>query len=147
MACNSCNNFNNSNNNGISGFSNSNNVNEINFNNANNSNGIAGFNNINNTNGITAFNGSNNNGCPCSNNSNQQAMLMQIRCLRFSINDLALYLDTHPCDRRALAVHNEYARELRTLTNNYQRMYGPLDIECPCNQWRWIDEPWPWERS
>jgi spore coat protein JB len=124
MACNTCNNFNNSNN-----------INGINFNNVNNSNGI------------NTFNGSNNNGCSCSNNSNQQAMLMQIRSLRFSINDLALYLDTHPCDRRALAIHNEYARELRTLTNNYQRMYGPLDIECPCNQWRWIDEPWPWERS
>jgi spore coat protein JB len=119
MACNTCNNFNNS----------------------NNINGITSFNNFNNMANL------NNSGCPCQTNSSQEAMLTQIRQLRFSINDLTLYLDTHPYDRRALVIHNEYSRELRSLTNSYQRMYGPLDIECPCNQWRWIDEPWPWERS
>lgn len=87
-------------------------------------------------------------GCNCGcNNSNQQEMLMQIRELRFSVNDLALYLDTHPCDRRAIALHNQYSRELRNLTDEYQRKYGSLTIECPCNKWRWIDLPWPWERS
>ena len=87
-------------------------------------------------------------GCNCGcNNSNQQEMLMQIRELRFSVNDLALYLDTHPCERRAIALHNQYSRELRNLTDEYQRKYGPLTIECPCNKWRWIDLPWPWERS
>ena len=87
-------------------------------------------------------------GCNCGcNNTNQQEMLMQIRELRFSVNDLALYLDTHPCDRRAIALHNQYSRELRNLTDEYQRKYGALTIECPCNKWRWIDLPWPWERS
>ena len=87
-------------------------------------------------------------GCNCGcNNTNQQEMLMQIRELRFSVNDLALYLDTHPCDRRAIALHNQYSRELRNLTDEYQIKYGPLTIECPCNKWRWIDLPWPWERS
>ena len=87
-------------------------------------------------------------GCNCGcNNTNQQEMLMQIRELRFSVNDLALYLDTQPCDRRAIALHNQYSRELRNLTDEYQRKYGPLTIECPCNKWRWIDLPWPWERS
>ena len=87
-------------------------------------------------------------GCNCGcNNTNQQEMLMQIRELRFSVNDLALYLDTHPCDRRAIALHKQYSRELRNLTDEYQRKYGPLTIECPCNKWRWIDLPWPWERS
>ena len=87
-------------------------------------------------------------GCNCGcNNSNQQEMLMQIRELRFSVNDLALYLDTHPCDRRAIALHNQYSKELRVLSDEYQKKYGPLTIECPCNKWRWIDLPWPWERS
>jgi spore coat protein JB len=86
--------------------------------------------------------------CNCScNNSNQQQMLMQIRELKFSVNDLALYLDTHPCDKRAIRLHNEYSNQLRNLTDEYQRKFGPLTIECPCNKWRWIDLPWPWERS
>ena len=86
--------------------------------------------------------------CNCScNNSNQQQMLMQIRELKFSVNDLALYLDTHPNDKRAIRLHNEYSNQLRNLTDEYQRKFGPLTIECPCNKWRWIDLPWPWERS
>lgn len=84
--------------------------------------------------------------CGC-NNSNQQQMLMQIRELKFSVNDLALYLDAHPCDKRAIRLHNEYSNQLRNLTDEYQRKFGPLTIECPCNKWRWIDLPWPWERS
>lgn len=87
-------------------------------------------------------NQTNNRPCSC----NQKALLMEIREIKFSINDLALYLDTHPCDRRALAIHNEYSKKLRNLTDTYQKYYGPLTIETPCNQWRWIDEPWPWER-
>ena len=87
-------------------------------------------------------------GCNCGcNNSNQQQMLMQIRELKFSVNDLALYLDTHPNDRRAIRIHNQYSNELRTVSDEYQRKYGPLSIECPCNKWRWIDLPCPWERS
>ena len=86
--------------------------------------------------------------CNCScNNSNQQQMLMQIRELKFSVNDLALYLDTLPCYKIAIRLHNEYSNQLRNLTDEYQRKFGPLTIECPCNKWRWIDLPWPWERS
>ena len=57
-------------------------------------------------------------GCNCGcNNSNQQQMLMQIRELKFSVNDLALYLDTHPNDRRAIRIHNQYSNELRTVSD------------------------------
>lgn len=84
--------------------------------------------------------------CSC-NNTEKNEMLMQIRELKFSVNDLALYLDTHPNDRNALNLHNQYSQNLRNLTNQYQKKFGPLTIECPCNKWRWIDLPWPWERS
>ena len=84
--------------------------------------------------------------CSC-NNTERKELLMQIREVKFSINDLALYLDTHPNDRNALNLHNQYSQNLRKLTDQYQRKYGPLTIECPCNKWRWIDLPWPWERS
>ena len=74
-------------------------------------------------------------------------MLMQIRKYQFSIIELALYLDTHPEDERALCLHRKYANILRDLMDKYQRVYGPLSINCPCNKWRWLEEPWPWERS
>lgn len=74
-------------------------------------------------------------------------MLQEIRCLEFSINELALYLDTHPEDEKAICLHKEYCKECKMLKDKYQKVFGPLTINYPCNKWRWIEEPWPWERS
>ncbi len=74
-------------------------------------------------------------------------MLQQIRCLSFAIVELAEYLDTHVDDEKALCLHKEYAKKLKDLKDKYQRVYGPLTINFPCNKWRWIEEPWPWERG
>ena len=72
-------------------------------------------------------------------------MMEQIRCLEFAVTELALYLDTHPTDEKALCLHRKYCKEYRELTDNYQKVYGPLTIQFPCNKWRWLEEPWPWE--
>lgn len=74
-------------------------------------------------------------------------MLGKIREYNFAIVELALYLDTHPEDQKALCLHREYAKNFKDLTDKYQKVYGPLTINFPCNKWRWIEEPWPWERS
>lgn len=81
----------------------------------------------------------------CGNESTRAEMLNEIKCLAFAIQELALYLDTHPDDEKALCLHNKYCREYRDLTDKYQKVYGPLTINCPCNKWRWLEEPWPWE--
>ena len=36
--------------------------------------------------------------------------------------------------------------EVKDLKDKYQKMYGPLTIFYPCNKWRWLEQPWPWER-
>lgn len=74
-------------------------------------------------------------------------MLQNIICYKFAVNDLALYLDTHPEDQKALCLHREYCKVLKDLTDKYQKVFGPLTIEFPCNKWRWIEQPWPWERG
>ena len=74
-------------------------------------------------------------------------MLDEIRSLSFAVVELAQYLDTHPDDRRALALHREYANKLHDLKEKYQMLFGPLTINFPCNKWRWIEGPWPWERG
>lgn len=83
--------------------------------------------------------------CPEEARRRKQEMLNKIRSLKFAIVELAQYLDTHPCDKKALCLHQEYCEQLKDLTDKYQKIYGPLTIYFPCNQWRWIDEPWPWE--
>lgn len=102
--------------------------------------------------------------CPCDNNNagnnmvmsdtsfprsncEREKMLMEIRELDFSIIELGLYLDTHPEDQKALCLWRKYVKELKDLKDKYQKVYGPLSIYYPCNKWRWLEEPWPWEGS
>ncbi len=72
-------------------------------------------------------------------------MFKKLKCLNFSINELALYLDTHPDDEKALCLHRRYCKEYKDLKEKYEKMYGPLSIYFPCNKWRWLEEPWPRE--
>lgn len=84
--------------------------------------------------------------CECK-DAIRREMMMQLRSYYFAINDLALYLDTHPEDEKALCLHRDYAKKARELSDKYQKMYGPLTINYPCKKWRWLEEPWPWERG
>ncbi len=94
--------------------------------------------------------------CNCSNNTDEcwknrdavrEEMMRQIKCLNFAIVELAEYLDTHPTDQKALCLHREYCNKYNQVKEKYQKIFGPLSIYCPCNKWRWLEEPWPWERS
>lgn len=81
------------------------------------------------------------------NDCEMEQMLMKIKELNFAVIELGLYLDTHPEDQRALCLHRKYVKELKDLKDKYQKVYGPLSIYYPCNKWRWLEEPWPWERG
>ena len=77
----------------------------------------------------------------------REEMMMKIKSYQFAVIELALYLDTHPEDEKALCLHRKYCKELKELKDKYQKVYGPLSINYPCNKWRWLEEPWPWERG
>lgn len=79
------------------------------------------------------------------NNLSESELMKKIQSLAFTINDLAIYLDTHPNDEKAVNLHKQYAIKYRNAYEDYQRKYGPLSILCPCNSWRWLANPWPWE--
>ena len=87
------------------------------------------------------------NSCNAQNSCSKKKLLQEIMNLNFAINDLALYLDTHPNDTNAIRMHCEYSEKQIALTAEYQRLYGPLTINFMSNSWDWIDEPWPWERG
>ena len=78
-------------------------------------------------------------------NMTQEELMNKVQSYAFAINDLILYLDTHPTCEKALALHNEYANEYKKCYDAYERKYGPLSIYCPCESYRWISSPWPWE--
>lgn len=83
----------------------------------------------------------------CPRDCKREEMIMKVRELDFAVEELALYLNTHPDDRKALCLHNNYARQLKDAKDKYQRAYGPLTSNYPCNKWRWLENPWPWERG
>lgn len=78
----------------------------------------------------------------CYEETTREEMMMQIKAYQFAITDIGLYLDTHPDDERAICLHRYYAKMLKDLKDKYQKVYGPLTIEYPCNKWRWLEEPW-----
>lgn len=83
------------------------------------------------------------------NNNVNEATMEELRellkCYRFAIIELGLYLDTHPDDEKALAMHNDYAKKFKMISDQYQKVYGPLTNMYPCKKWRWLEQPWPWE--
>ncbi len=87
------------------------------------------------------------NNCSCNDNINKQALLHEIMALNFAVNDLVLYLDTHPEDSKAICMHNEYVKKVIALTEKYQSLFGPLTVNFTSDTWDWINEPWPWERG
>ena len=97
---------------------------------------------------MTSSSDNNMSSCECDEfNQTREQMMERIKCLNFAIIELGLYLDTHVDDEKAICLHRKYCKEYRELTDKYQKVYGPLTIQFPCNKWRWIEEPWPWERG
>ena len=86
----------------------------------------------------------------CCQKKNKDALLHEIMALNFAVNDLVLYLDTHPSDNFAIKMHSEYVQKVIKLTEEYQKLYGPLSVNFTStntNCWKWSDNPWPWERG
>ena len=78
---------------------------------------------------------------------NREEMAIKIKEYQFAITDIALYLDTHPEDKKALCLHKNYCKRAKELKDMYQKMYGPLTINYTSKKWRWLEQPWPWERG
>lgn len=78
--------------------------------------------------------------------ANQEKLLREVMAISFTAYDLHLYLNTHPYDQRALMLFNNSTQRARMMTDNYERMYGPLTAAAAtAYPWQWINSPWPWE--
>lgn len=84
-------------------------------------------------------------------NNDKMALKREIMSLNFAINDLVLFLDTHPNNSRAISLHSQYVEKLEKLQKRYEELYGPLTVNFTSpensNRWAWSEEPWPWERG
>lgn len=85
------------------------------------------------------------------NTKNRSELLNRINLASFAVDDVKLYLDTHPCDHEALSYFHEYSHQREKALKEYAAVYGPLTIDTAmhsCNEhWNWINEPWPWQEG
>lgn len=79
--------------------------------------------------------------------TNSNALYLH-QCNDFCIQELTLYLDTHPKDVAALHLLNRHLEIRDELKRNAEKKMGPLtNYDHDTNDWRWIKGPWPWERG
>lgn len=81
------------------------------------------------------------------NNMNKMDLLKKITVANFMVEDLGLYLNTHPNDCVAVDKYNIYVKESNDLKKMYAECCGMIEEHgstSPC-PWIWINDPWPWE--
>ena len=79
-------------------------------------------------------------------NSDREAKLYTVMQYAFAINDMNLFLDTHPNDKKALRYLEELIEEEKKAKKEYMNMYGPLTVnKTKGDEFKWLDKPWPWE--
>lgn len=80
-------------------------------------------------------------------NQNKQSLLQFINEVSFALDDLVLFLDTHPDDKEALSCYHKYKKQRKQAVTEYEQCYGPLQNSGVNSEncWTWVESPWPWE--
>lgn len=90
-------------------------------------------------------------------------MLQEIHEISFTVDDLLLYLDTHPLDGSAMEEFQKAMAKRKALLQEYAREFEPLTADLVCadanNQrnchtlypgqkhFTWTDGPLPWDNQ
>ena len=72
----------------------------------------------------------------------------RIDAYKFALYDLALYLDAHPCDEKAMQLREIYKARLCQLIDEYEQHYGKYTVtmsDVQDNWNEWVKDPWPWD--
>ncbi len=78
----------------------------------------------------------------------KDAVEKRIGAYKFALYDLGLYLDSHPCDRKAMELRKVYKQRLAELIDEYEQHYGNYVVTMADVQdsWtEWVKDPWPWD--
>lgn len=75
--------------------------------------------------------------------------LAELMALDFAVDELGLYLTTHPTDQEVLDLYWTYVQLANEGRQKYQKLYGPLlQTDRPADgSYAWLKDPWPWERG
>ena len=77
-------------------------------------------------------------------------LLCKAQSHQFAMRDLALYLDTHPTDKDALAAFLDHKKAYEKYAEAFAERFGALTVQQVEreNGWAaWSNTPWPWEKE
>ena len=79
----------------------------------------------------------------------KDVLLREINTRSFAVDDLKLFLDTHPDSEEALRALNSNLAAREEAVNKYEAVFGPLTIEGQSAKdvYAWTEGPWPWEKE
>ena len=77
----------------------------------------------------------------------QQACLLCVMAEGFALDEVRLFLDTHPGGTEALQYLAQRQAAYRAAQENYIARFAPLQIDDPsaAGDDAWVRAPWPWE--
>ena len=76
------------------------------------------------------------------------SQLSELMALDFAIDELGLYLVTHPEDQEVLALYWNYIGMAKEGRAKYEKQHGPLtQTTVSEGGYRWLDDPWPWDEG
>lgn len=89
----------------------------------------------------------------------RKELMHRIYVVGFALDEIVLFLDTHPQDEQAFSYYETLQNQYQELRGEYIAMFGPLsqfDVisgrPCSCNDsryrratWSWGEAPMPWE--
>ena len=95
--------------------------------------------------------------------NDRNVLLKEIGQVSFFLDDLRLYLDTHPLEDKALDLYQQNHQKRMELLKTYTNQFEPLTCHCidldsngsPATDtrypgkkhWTWSDGPMPWEAA
>ena len=87
--------------------------------------------------------------CNC-HEMNRRELFEYINQISFAVDDVKLFLDTHPGNQKALEYFQKYKEKRIEALKEYAEVYGPLTVDAVSENsdcWSWINEPWPWQEG
>ena len=78
--------------------------------------------------------------------SNKETIMRQLMEAGFAMDDVVLFLDTHPENQNALRYYQVVRNMRDQAMAAYESQFGPLRYtDVTSSSWDWVTEKWPWE--
>lgn len=84
------------------------------------------------------------------NRPDKKELMHHINVISFAVDDVSLFLNTHPDDCRARQSFEKWNSERQQALHEYADNFGPLTLDSACSDadcWSWINDPWPWQKG